>query len=699
MLIPNRKINKDYDTMMSEALSEIPIYTDEWSNFNASDPGVTILENLTAFNALQLESMDETGIEVKNRLLKLAGFEPLKGEGARVLMCAKNLEEDIVLSANQRFMLGDICFETNKEKLVEACRVVRVFSKHNNKLKDFSYVLDPEIGISASVFGEHPKEGDEIYLVMNRVPSPQTETLFYLEVNQSRDRNPISDKLHNRFAKIEWSCYTTAGFVPMNVKDETEGFLIDGEIHFRMPAETALVYSTENFSGYVFKGVLKKAQYDRAPKLENLTGFLFEVNQKETKAITYSYARTSTVLVHSNLMDQGFYKVFCLEDKDAGYELYEEISPDEVREGRFFTVQKHTDGYYELHFNRKKYGYGPMRTKNSVKVLVYDGDMMSRYYLGEVFGYDNQEIELPVKNIITSAFSMLAVYTDDAGKTCYDFLKPNREGDEEFNYYVFENEGKIRILDAGKYIGAKLYVASVAVTSGSDGNIRPWNHFMPVGDITGTADFVNPKAGVGGRFMETFEETRRRYVKDLYKPYAAVTEKDYEERVATTPGLCIHKVRAVYDTAENSVEIIVKPNTLEDFPKLSDDYREIIEERLEQCRLLSTKVVIRQPVYLPLEVKGTIYVNRQYENSREMIEKNLREELDYIHGIHNFGDVVQFDTIIRKLEQLPCVKQVYDLAVFPQNAALGKRVGANVVPVENCLCYPGDFNLVILTND
>ena len=699
MLVPNKRNDKDYNTMMEEAFSEIPIYSSEWTNFNPSDPGVTILENLTAFAALQAEQLNETNAKVKYNLLKLAGFEPQKGAGARVLLAAEGLKENVILSANQRFMVGNICFETNKEKQLEACHIIKVMAKSGDTCKDYTYVTDPEIKISASVFGNNPQPGDEIYFAMDRLPKPQTETLFYFEVNQSNARNPLGDKEHNRFAKIEWSCYTASGFVPMNVKDETEAFLVNGEIHFRMPAVPAAYYDDGELRGYVIRGVLKKAAYDRPPKLNTVTGFLFEVCQKETKAITYAYARSSTVLVHSNLMEQGFYKVFCKEDRDGEYRLYEEVAPDTEREGRFFTVISSGNGYFELHFNKKKYGYAPFRTKNSVKVVVYDRDLMNRYYVGEVLGYDNQEFELPVKNLITDSFSLLAVRINDRGEAVYDFLKPNRKGEGEFDYYLYENEGKIRILEAADFIGARLYIASAAITSGNDGNIRSRNIFEPVGDIKGLAVFTNPCEGRGGCYMETLEDTRRRYVKDLYRPYAAVTAADYETWVRETPGLCISKVKAILNQDTNCVEVMVKPNTLEEFPKLSPDYINILNERLEQCRLLSTKIVLRQPAYLPLEVRGTVYVNSHYGDCREQISTAIKEALDFVNGPQNFGDVVQFDMVIRKIEQLECVKQVYDLAIFPQNSVLGKKSGVNIIPVSNCLCYLGSLNLEILTNE
>ena len=40
---------KTYDERYEEAISHIPLYTKDWTNYNPSDPGITILEVLTGY--------------------------------------------------------------------------------------------------------------------------------------------------------------------------------------------------------------------------------------------------------------------------------------------------------------------------------------------------------------------------------------------------------------------------------------------------------------------------------------------------------------------------------------------------------------------------------------------------------------------------------------------------------------------------
>src|SRR5260370_17986460 len=43
LTLPNLD-NRRYQDLLDEALARVPVYTPEWTNFNKSDPGVTLIE-------------------------------------------------------------------------------------------------------------------------------------------------------------------------------------------------------------------------------------------------------------------------------------------------------------------------------------------------------------------------------------------------------------------------------------------------------------------------------------------------------------------------------------------------------------------------------------------------------------------------------------------------------------------------------
>ena len=80
--------DKTYDELLSEAVSQIPLYSAEWTNFNVSDPGITLLQNLTAFQLLQQENINTVSEEARLKLLKLVGFTARENHASTVLVQA-----------------------------------------------------------------------------------------------------------------------------------------------------------------------------------------------------------------------------------------------------------------------------------------------------------------------------------------------------------------------------------------------------------------------------------------------------------------------------------------------------------------------------------------------------------------------------------------------------------------------------------
>jgi len=695
MLSHRMQQEQTFENLILEARNQIPLYTKEWTNFNPSDPAETILENLSAFTILQQAYIDRMPEEVQEKLFAMAGFYREKGRNARILLEAKQVDEPVRIPAGQRFQVGDLYFETNRENILNGYRLTGVYSRQKDEIADYSYVLDDDYPVDGVVFTDHPQEGMELYLVMDGLADAGEEVIFYVQLGKEFRRNAFTGE--NHFAEIQWQCYTERGFVNIRCKDGTGDLLTSGELRFRMPKEAAAVYEELPQKGYVIRGVLKRADYDIPPRIAKISGFLFEVWQKETKSICYTYGREQSFELFSDILEEGYVQLYCKETQDGPYYLYEQVKPW-AKEGRFYRLERLDYGIYRFTFDQEAFGFGPGSFENAVKLVAYNEEMMRQYDLGVIYGYDDQEIILPAQHVVKEGFTVIAVRTDENGETVYDFVKPSSDKEGEFRYTLLENEGILRIDDAADYIGCRLYLGGCAVSRGPEGNIRAGSQFQPIG-YDSDVIFRNPAAGTGGCFPETVKEVRRRLIDDLRKHYTAVEAKDYEELVHTTPELCIHKVKAVRDDVRNSIQVVVKPMSDQPFPKLSSIYEKAIQERLEQARLLTVNIDLQQPVYVPVHVRGTIYVKPHYEESREQIEAVIRRELDYIATERNFGDRFHFDELFHQIESLECVKYIYELSVTPQSLLNASQKGLDIQPRDNCLLYPGEIKLELNTTE
>lgn len=700
MITPKMIPSKTYNELMEENLNKIPIYTDEWTNYNPSDPGITILENLTAAQVLQQNAMDEVPEDVRAKLLKLLGYTPKKCKGARVYVQPMTRERRIPLLADQKFLVGDLCFETNRELTVTDCMINGVYGKREGRVKDVSHLLDYRLTMRERIFGKKPKAGAELYLVMDKPLAPGEQGILHIDVAEDYGRNPFSEAQTGTFATTRWECYTAAGFVPMTVQDGTSDFLMSGEIVLTQPDAPGAYYEDGEIKGYVFRVTLEESHYDVAPALQYISGFLFPLMQKETRAITHNFHETSEVTLQCNMLEDGYISVYAKEQKGSSYRKYEECvdaNYHTLPTGRYYRMQRKGHGEATFSFDRDSFGFAPVGgQKNTVKVVIYNEEMMRKYYLGEVYGYDNQEIKLPVEHVVTETFCIIARRDDGEGGYLYDFLKPNKMDEKKMSYYLFENEGKIVIRDAGDYIGASLYLGSVAVTGGEDGNVRRGNVFTSP-DLPEEMTFFNPAAGSGGVFQETLEQVRRRFVADLNTPQTAVTAQDYEKLVLSAPGLCIGKAKAWRDDDRSEIQIAVKPALDQDFPRLSDVYIDVLNRYLDSRRLLSTSIRVKQPVYVPVNVSAIIYRKPHFDDCEELIRGTIVQELDYLHGEQNFGEALRFDRVFHALDALECVAYVYELKLSPARPELVSVEGADLIPNNQCLLYPGSISLEIPT--
>lgn len=693
MLFVKELQNKPYAERISEAMMKLPLICPEWTNYNPSDPGITVLENLTAFNTLQGESITNISYRAKAALLKMASITPKKGKCARLLLSADKLDKPIYIRTGQKFRLGDLCFEAGRNMNVGGSRVVGVYSRYGDTFHDYSYCVDREVRLGARIFGDKPKVGDELYFIINSIPDDIKDTYFYFEVDGSNKRNPVEDRALNIFAEAKWEYYTEHGFEELKVRDYTGTFLYSGEVKITFGNSKPAVCKEAPEEGYCIRVTLTKADFDVRPKLLGVEGFLFEVWQRETEGICYTINKVDGIEITSNFSDNEYIAVFAKEEKGSAYRKYELTRGD--GHGRYCFFEETGNRSFRISFDREKYGYEPVKVKDCVRVIIYNEDMMRTYDVGSVIGYDDQEIELPVKHIVRDSFCLIARRDDGEGGFVYEFVRPEKNEEDALYYHLLENDGKIIIEDAGDYIGARLYIGMIAVSEGEKGNILAGNEL--IADNIPGAYFYNPCNGVGGAFRESLQSMKERFVEDINTPYTAVTEKDYEQIVKTTPGLCIRKVHACIDTAENMVKVIAMPDTGDEKPYLSDIYIEKITERLELRRLISTRVEIIQPIYTPVAVRGTVYVKRHYNGCKEKILEALGREIDYMRSDKNFGDVLVFEEVFHSIEALDCVQFVYDLSITPENPKVATLKDSDIYPKENCLFSLGNVQIETVT--
>ena len=671
--------DKTYEELMLEAAAQIPLHSGEWTNFNPSDPGITLLQNLTAFQLLQQEAIDDVPEPVQRKLLKLAGYTPRENRAAEVLVQVP-ARGGPILPEGWRLWSGEIPFETVSEVEMPPWGLAAVYGGRNGAYRDLTNLLSAPAEAIAYPFTREPAAGDALVCVLSGVPEVGEPLYLWFQAAEEELRTPFGDGHEIPvFSRVCWQYFTAAGWQDARWEDETVGFLRSGAVRLYLEKGLPRPLTDTPVQGCALRCLLETAEYDRAPRLRSLAVHLFPMQQRQTSFQCLTAPGGAAVELRGRLPKQGELLVFGRETADGPYYLYREGGNPQ---GRFYQQAETLLGI-ELTFADP-----PCGCSDGVRALCCDSESLYQRDLGPVYGYDGQAIPLPEGALPESV--LLAVESEGA----YTFLAPGELGADGFFYQV--QNGQILIADPGRG-GQTLLLAGCAVTQGERGNLRPRAVLEQRGGYDGTeveAVYSCPAPGRGGVSKETMETLRRRFSAGLRQVSAAVRGEDWEALVRQTPGLCIHKVKAAADSRRNLVRIAVKPYTEEKFPRLSEAYLNQLQAYLEPRRLLTVRFEICQPRYVPVAVHAALTVRGLRDRAREEADRLLRRTLDGIEGLRDFGGWIRFNELYQSLANLPFVEAVDALSLFPESRD-AVLIGSDIRLEDDSLCYPGTIQLTV----
>jgi len=682
--------DKTYEELLSEAIARIPLYSREWTNFNVSDPGITILQNLTAFQLLQQETINQVPDEVRRKLLKLVGYTAKENHPATVLVQAP-AEGGPILREGHQLWSGEIPFETESEISLQPWGLQAVYACSKEQKRDITRLLERTTDTVAYPFGRELEEGNSFVCVLSGIPEMGEPLRLWLQVAQEELRTAFHDEEEiPSFSKVRWQYYTNTGWQDVRFVDETMGLLRSGAVTLWLEGDSAEVLDEFPVWGRALRCVLDRADYDRTPRLQYVAAHLFPMVQQETRIACVSCDGGLETSLQGRLPQMGNLLVYAREIPDGPFYFYRE-APVPGLQGRFYS-RENTEWGATLRF---EFGAVPYSGPDMVRVICLDHEMIHHYMLEPVYGYDHQVIQLDlVRNVLPDRFVLSVGDTLPDGTVEYWFVTPGEQGPDGFTYHLRSQDAQIVIDDPGRG-GYDLVLAGCTVTLGKRGNLLSGAVLEQRGGYDGTAveaRYDCPAPGFGGVSYESAEEVRQRFSAGIRQTSVAVKTEDYEFLIRQVPGLCIHKVKAVADRKKNLVCIAVKPHAEEPLPKLSEDYILRISSYLDQRRMLTTRFEVCQPRYVPIAVNASLCIRGAVDHAREETARLLRETLDHVNGKENFGGTVRFNELYQKLSTLPFVVAVDSLTLIPENQN-GTLDGSDIRLGDDCLCYPGNIDL------
>ncbi|HEY3343001.1 MAG TPA: putative baseplate assembly protein, partial [Anaerolineae bacterium] len=297
--------DRSFDQIVAEAKSLIPRYAPEWTDYNESDPGITLVQLFAWMTEMTLYRLNQVPDLNYIKFLQLIGIEltPARPASAELTFTLARKDVDIVVvpKATQVAAQNDaggppIIFETD-----DALIALGATLKAIQSFDAFSYSIETTKNNAAGQwfypFGPRSRDGSALVLGFDS-PLPFTDQQINLAVRLFQDgRNLNAQRCDADLsaiplpASIQWEFWDGQRWQAMGMdKDETRAFSRSGHILLRGPGVKAkkdqLGEVTDKL--YWIRCRLVAATYELAPKIATL--------------LTNTIGATQAVTIHDEVL-------------------------------------------------------------------------------------------------------------------------------------------------------------------------------------------------------------------------------------------------------------------------------------------------------------------------------------------------------------------------------------------------------------
>lgn len=279
--IPNLD-SKGFTELTREAIAKLPSLSSQWTDYNSSDPGITIIELLAWFMDINYYRLDRIREDHQRAFLTLVGISESNNIQAQVLLSFFSSHENtIVLPTNTKVLRGDLNFATQSELSVLPQDVEIQSIKVNDQMNGLIEVHQSSI----SIFGQSLLEDAYFQIGFSKAFSGKV-SLYSMSSRGIEVANDY-DYLQWKYQDLGGSWHDT------EVNDNTNALMSEGAVLFNLVEETKLL-----------RCVLKKPQeYESAPIV--LKFLLNTVIAKQQKLHNETLAQSSGYVNQNYSLDEG----------------------------------------------------------------------------------------------------------------------------------------------------------------------------------------------------------------------------------------------------------------------------------------------------------------------------------------------------------------------------------------------------------
>lgn len=603
----------DYAELLSHARTLVSTHSDEWTDLNPHDPGVTILELLAWLTETHSYELDQITDTHREKYLSLLGVTPSPPQPASVRLDlspssgqAGRLPADTPLTVDDGS--GDTePFETDHATTLTDARLAAVVVDHGQG-HDYQTRTNANetAGIHYRAFGDEPTPGAALALGFDGDPFDSlAELSLFVDFHDADLPDPVTDSIDS--------------------------------VSFEPSVELVWEYCRQYPAG------------DQEPRWEPLTvcrdtttslyesGFV-TLERPETWQPTQWGSEKAGCFGHQ----PGLVWLRCRVET-GGYEIPPQVNAIELN----VVAASHR------------------RHHESTLEPTAEGStgLASRSYR-----FDQTPVLSATVSVDDEPWTEVEDF-DASGPTDCHYVLDRAAGELQFGDAEHGLRPPVDATVTADYI-------SGGGTAGNVPETATWWFSDPVQSLgDGTLEQVDVcprEAASGGQEAESIEAAVDRCRRDLQTISRAVTASDYVDLAERTPGVRI--ARTTIEEPSNATEpvsVVVVPYAPPDVkrPTPSEGFRAAVGDQLDSHRLLTDRVSVVSPTYVGLDISVSVTVTERYEagGDRSAITTRLHGYLDPIRGFEGdgwpFGRSVSSAELEAELLGLPAVDHISELSI------------------------------------
>ena len=685
--------DSSFEQIFNRAKSRIPTFSEEWTDYNYHDPGITVLHTFSWLVDILNYYLNATTDEHRLKYLKLLGVFNEQSV-ARAPICLSSEKEDYNLPNGTKFYADSIPFELTHHYVSCVNHVTSIV----NQVGDEYVNITASAGIDGD-FEQIFSMQDDTSLFIGFQKPFTGQIRFFVEVLDV-GRNKFSETFS--LAEFDFSVFDGRKFQTVQLlEDTTSGFLKSGFITLSMDVQVELSTNPLLEQAYYVKCELVKNNYDLLPCIGRIHANCVEAQQVNTISKLYTL----------EIDEQDTYKVdWAINSTDIITIAIDEAVDNQVNEE--FTVIYNNDNNDDVTVTRfdNTFELQLLKTfKKGSRLAITISPQDQSSFIGKTTGCSNDSFFLDCNNLYDLKLGLLKHVDGQQSYTIWSLADNLSEMDCSQKAFVYNREtSMITFGDSinGLQPDMDLSVIVLEVKSSllGNGNVLA-KQINQMANFTNddTLSVFNLVDASGGKSLVSIKDLELLIEDKLFSASNAVTLEDYRTIILDTDGLLIDEVNIVtyaeyckcYNLPfrSNVVVAAVKPySTVTDKPQLSTHYEELIKTNFEPHRLLTTDLLVVSAKYTGIIVYGYLDIEDGISDVKENVEKCLREKIN-LYLDNQFGGIVSYGKIYSALELIKGVKSVGQLSFEHIGIGAVKTKQGDIIIPPDSLVYLSDINI------